>query len=357
VLALAGELAGRAEPGARALLLYPAGLEFIVALFACLAAGLVAVPATMADRRRAATRLRTLLDDADPALVLTASDCAGTVAAALAQAGGPPRACVCTDSVGGQAGIRLAQPEGDALAFLQYTSGSISQPRGVEVTHANLAANVEAIGRTFGFGPHSVMVSWLPLFHDMGLVGSVVTPAALGFRSVLMAPALFLRQPAHWLHAISDYRATCAGAPNFGWDLCASRVTEELKAGLELSCLEVAYNGSEPVRAATLRRFATAFAGCALAGRRRQAGCGRVRRRHPVLRAGHRFAGHGADRAGTGAAHCVARAAGVAVRFPDRARAGRVPGGAALPACAWWRVSAARQRRGKIGVLPIRITP
>jgi acyl-CoA synthetase (AMP-forming)/AMP-acid ligase II/alkylation response protein AidB-like acyl-CoA dehydrogenase/acyl carrier protein len=263
VLALAGRLAGRAGPGARALLLYPSGLEFIVAFFACLAAGLVAVPATMADRRRASTRLRALLQDADPALVLTASDCAGAVTASLAQAGAGTRPCLCTDGDHGEpAGLRLPQVDASAIALLQYTSGSTAQPRGVEVTHGNLAANVEAIGEAFGFGPDCVMVSWLPLFHDMGLVGSVLAPLALGFRSVLMAPIQFLRQPVRWLRAISDYRATCAGAPNFGWDLCVSRVGEDQRAGLDLSSLQVAYNGSEPVRASTLRRFAHAFAPC-----------------------------------------------------------------------------------------------
>jgi acyl-CoA synthetase (AMP-forming)/AMP-acid ligase II/alkylation response protein AidB-like acyl-CoA dehydrogenase/acyl carrier protein len=258
----AGMLALRAQPGDRALLLYPPGLDFIVAFYACLCAGLVAVPATMADRRRASTRLRALLDDADPALVLTATDSHGAVAAALAQAGRAGLPCVRTDLPASAVTLALPPVEGAMTAFLQYTSGSTAQPRGVEVTHENIAANVEAIRRAFGFGPASVMVNWLPLFHDMGLVGSVIAPLAIGFRCVLMSPALFQRQPARWLRAISDYRGTCAGAPDFGWDYCIGRVGEEQKAGLDLSSLEVAYSGSEPVRAATLRRFAAAFASC-----------------------------------------------------------------------------------------------
>jgi acyl-CoA synthetase (AMP-forming)/AMP-acid ligase II/alkylation response protein AidB-like acyl-CoA dehydrogenase/acyl carrier protein len=258
---LAGALAARLAPGARAVLLYPPGLEFIVAFFACLRAGVVAVPATLSHRRRGSRRLPALLADADPALVLTESSSHGAVAACLDDAG-QLCACLCTDLVDAFAGGALPVEDPQAIAFLQYTSGSTGQPKGVEVSHANIAANVEAIRAAFGFGSQSVMASWLPLFHDMGLVGSVLAPALIGFRSVLMAPASFLKQPARWLQAISHYRATCAGAPDFGWDYCARRVGADARAGLDLSGLALAYNGSEPVRAATLNAFAAAFAGC-----------------------------------------------------------------------------------------------
>jgi acyl-CoA synthetase (AMP-forming)/AMP-acid ligase II/alkylation response protein AidB-like acyl-CoA dehydrogenase/acyl carrier protein len=242
-------------------LLYPAGLEFIVAYFACLRARVVAVPATMSHRRHGSRRLPALLADADPALVLTESGWAHAVGACLEQSDAQC-AWVCTDRLDVAGPVTLAPAELSATAFLQYTSGSTAQPKGVEVTHANIAANVEAIRRAFGFDERSVMVSWLPLFHDMGLIGSVLAPAAVGFRCVLMAPATFLKQPVRWLQAIARYRGTCAGAPNFGWDYCARRVSEEQKAALDLSSLAVAYNGSEPVRAATLRAFAGAFARC-----------------------------------------------------------------------------------------------
>jgi acyl-CoA synthetase (AMP-forming)/AMP-acid ligase II len=109
-----------------------------------------------------------------------------------------------------------------------------------------------------------VMVSWLPLFHDMGLIGSIVAPMMVGFRAVLMAPGAFLKNPAMWLEAITRYRGTCAGAPNFGWDYCAKKIGLEAKARFDLSSLRVAYNGSEPVRASTLRAFVDAFAGCGM---------------------------------------------------------------------------------------------
>ena len=258
--ALAGRLAREAAPGERALLLYPPGLAFVTAFFACLRAGLVAVPAPLPRRSEGERRLRALLVDADPALALAMREAAPGLA--FVMDGGRTR-LLCTDALPG-APAQLPMVAPDALAFIQYTSGSTMAPRGVEVGHASLAANVAMIRAAFGFDADSVMVSWLPPFHDMGLVGSIVTPVSVGFRSVLMAPATFLRQPQRWLEAIHAYRATCAGAPDFAWDLCARRATPEDKARLDLSCLTVAYNGAEPVRAATVRRLFAAFAECGL---------------------------------------------------------------------------------------------
>lgn len=258
--ALAGLLAREAAPGERALLLYPPGLAFVVAFFACLRAGLVAVPAPLPRRHGGAAHLRALLVDADPALALAMREAAPLLAPAMD--GGRTR-LLCTDTVEGRP-APLPEVAGDALAFIQYTSGSTMAPRGVEVGHASLAANIAMIRAAFGFDADSVMVSWLPPFHDMGLVGSIVTPVGVGFRSVLMAPATFLRQPLRWLEAIHAYRATCAGAPDFAWDLCARRLTPADRARLDLSSLTVAYNGAEPVRAATVRRLFAAFADCGL---------------------------------------------------------------------------------------------
>ncbi|WP_137173849.1 AMP-binding protein [Massilia sp. HP4] len=260
--ALAGLLVHEAAPGERALLLYPPGLAFVTAFFACLRAGLVAVPAPLPRRHGGAAHLRALMVDADPALALAMREAAPALAPALD--GGRTR-LLCTDAVEGwPAPGPLPAIAGDAPAFIQYTSGSTMAPRGVEVGHASLAANVAMIRAAFGFDADSVMVSWLPPFHDMGLVGSIVTPVSVGFRSVLMAPATFLRQPLRWLEAIHAYRATCAGAPDFAWDLCARRLTQDDKARLDLSSLTVAYNGAEPVRAATVRRLFAAFAECGL---------------------------------------------------------------------------------------------
>jgi len=259
---LAGHLLGQAGPGARMLLLYPSGLDFITAWYACLLAGMIAVPASVPHKSRASRRLQALLADADPALVLTRDDCLGAVRASLALAGHGARRCLATDTLDLPPRLDdaiLPQVTPAMTAFLQYTSGSTGQPKGVEVTHGNLAANADAIRIAFGFTPASVMVSWLPLFHDMGLIGSVVAPMAVGFRAVLMAPAAFLKNPRMWLDAITRYHGTCTGAPNFGWDYCVKKIGPQARAGLDLSSLAVAYNGSEPVRAATLRSFVDAF--------------------------------------------------------------------------------------------------
>lgn len=258
--ALAGLLAREAAPGERALLLFAPGLAFVIAFFACLRAGLVAVPAPLPRRHGGGTALRALVLDADPRLVLTMREAAPQLAPLL---DGAAVRLLCTDALAGPP-APLPGLGPTPLAFVQYTSGSTMAPRGVEVSHASLAANVGMIRSAFGFDAGSTMVSWLPPFHDMGLVGSIVTPACVGFRSVLMAPAVFLRQPARWLQAIALYRATCAGAPDFAWDLCARRATAHDKAGLDLSCLRVAYNGAEPVRAATVRRLFAEFAECGL---------------------------------------------------------------------------------------------
>lgn len=256
--ALGGALSTLAGPGERAMLLYPPGLDFVVAFFACLRAGVVAVPAPL-PRKHGSGHFAALLRDAAPALVLSTREAASTLAPQLE---GQTACLICTD--GFEADYAAPGVARTALAFIQYTSGSTSAPKGVEVSHANLAANIEAIGEAFGFHRDSVMASWLPPFHDMGLVGSIVAPAALGFRSVLMAPTTFLRQPLRWLEAIVAHGATCAGAPDFAWDLCARRYQAGPGPALDLSRLELAYNGAEPVRAATLRRMIEAFAGCGL---------------------------------------------------------------------------------------------
>lgn len=262
---LAATLATHAPAGARALLLYPAGLEFITVYFACLMASIIAVPATIPHKTRASRRLKALLEDADPLLILTRSDCEPAIRASLSLVDAANRQCLSSDTLA-LTGVppSLAQVEPEMTAFLQYTSGSTALPKGLEITHRNIASNVAAIRVGFGFTPDTVMVSWLPLFHDMGLIGSVIAPMHVGFHCILMAPAAFLKSPALWLEAVSTWRGTCAGAPDFGWDYCARKISDEQKGRLDLSSLAVAYNGSEPVRATTLRSFSAAFAVCGM---------------------------------------------------------------------------------------------
>jgi acyl-CoA synthetase (AMP-forming)/AMP-acid ligase II/7-keto-8-aminopelargonate synthetase-like enzyme/acyl carrier protein len=262
--ALAAHLMQYARPGDRAILLYPSGMEFIVAFLACLRAGVVAVPANAPRKERHLSRLLGIFNDCAPRLVLTT----GQIVPLLASVPDfvPGGACILTteskafQSPGGES--QFPSIDADTIAFLQYTSGSTGDPKGVIVTNANLAANEEAIESSFGHSPKSVQVGWLPLFHDMGLVGNVLQPLYVGYHSVLMSPESFLRAPARWLRAISEFRATTSGAPNFAYDHCARVVSEAEKQGLNLSSWQVAFNGAEPVRASTLDNFQRAFASC-----------------------------------------------------------------------------------------------
>jgi acyl-CoA synthetase (AMP-forming)/AMP-acid ligase II len=148
----------------------------------------------------------------------------------------------------------------DTLALLQYTSGSTADPKGVEISHGNLLHNSAYISRLFKFDTNGVTVCWLPAFHDMGLTNGIIQPVYHGRPCYLMPAVAFLMQPIRWLQAISRYKATISGGPNFAYELCTRRITSEQRDGLDLSSWDVAYNGAEPVRADTMRRFATMFA-------------------------------------------------------------------------------------------------
>jgi amino acid adenylation domain-containing protein len=274
-----GELDGRARaiaaalretvpPGGRALLLYPPGLEFVAAFFGCLYAGVVAVPAyppRLNDRSQ--SRLRSIARDAEPAAALTVS----VIAAAAGElAGRVPELArsrwIATDALPpDRASPDLPEPDPSSIAFLQYTSGSTADPKGVMVTHANLVHNERMIGEAFGMDEESVVVGWLPVYHDMGLIGNVLQPLHAGARCVLMPPVSFLQRPRRWLEAIHRYRGTTSGGPNFAYELCLRKASPE---GLDLSSWRLAFNGAEPVRASTLERFTEAFAP---AGFRREA--------------------------------------------------------------------------------------
>ena len=258
--ALAHTLLAHAKPGDRALLLYPSGLEFITAFVACLYAGIIPVPATTPRKNRSVERLRAIFGDSTPRLILTTSDIILTVTKTFPRMSGA--VCIATDIVTAKrAGERDDLPASapDRVAFLQYTSGSTGTPKGVIVTHENLAANALTLQEGLGLSSKSVNVGWLPLFHDMGLIGNVLTALYVGFPCVLMLPGAFLQRPLMWLQAITKYRGTMVGGPNFGWDYCARVITDEEKAGLDLSSIVTAYNGSEPVRAGTLENFYKAF--------------------------------------------------------------------------------------------------
>lgn len=253
--------------GHRALLAYPHGLEFITGLFGCLYAGCVAVP-TQPPHRRTLDRFRAIVADAGASVVLSAAPgvahCRATPGAGSEPAESEPLIrWLATDEIPDALADRWRATDiaPETLAMLQYTSGSISAPKGVMLTHANLIANTRAIREAFGMGRDSGLF-WLPLHHDMGLVGAVLEPLLAGVSSSLMSPAAFLRRPAAWLEAISERRATISGGPNFAYDLCVRRITDEQRATLDLSCWSLAFVGAEPIRPETLERFAAAFAPC-----------------------------------------------------------------------------------------------
>jgi amino acid adenylation domain-containing protein/non-ribosomal peptide synthase protein (TIGR01720 family) len=259
---IAAHLQAQGAAGERALLLYPPGLEFVAAFLGCLYAGVVAVPAYPPRSARTLPRLLAVAADARPRFALTES----TLLPQL-RAMGPGAAAfdaltlVATDVLDPAAADAWRQPAvtAESLAFLQYTSGSTAAPKGVMVSHRNLLHNEEMIRRAFGQSARSVVVGWLPLYHDMGLIGCVLQPLYLGARAVLMSPVAFLQRPARWLQAISRYRATTSGGPNFAYELCASHIDDEERSRLDLASWEVAFNGAEPVRAETLERFARRF--------------------------------------------------------------------------------------------------
>lgn len=262
--AIAAHLQNSGMAGERALLLYPPGLDYLEAFFGCLYAGVVAVPAYPPARRQW-QRLQSVIADSRPSAVLTITELALRYADDMTELskryGAKP---IVTDTLAADEAEHWRKPvlTPDSLAFLQYTSGSTGDPKGVMVSHGNLLANQQAIRHGFGHNRQTIVVGWLPLYHDMGLIGNILQPLYLGSTAVLMPPMAFLEKPVRWLQAISAYRASTSGGPNFAYDLCARKVTEEQKRHLDLSCWSLAFNGSEPVYARSLQRFTDAFAEC-----------------------------------------------------------------------------------------------
>ncbi|HEY3999255.1 MAG TPA: beta-ketoacyl synthase N-terminal-like domain-containing protein, partial [Candidatus Xenobia bacterium] len=253
---VASHLASHAAPGERALLLYPSGLEFLPAFFGCLYAQVVAVPLPLPRPSQVSRRLQGVVGDAQPVAVLTSRQALPRVERIREL---QDLRIVATDDVTEPATCSFQPPAADRLAYLQYTSGSISSPRGVMVTHLNLASNLRMLQAAWQHPAGQFLVSWLPLFHDMGLVTKPLLATWVGAPCALMAPTAFLTRPIRWLRAISQYRAHTSGAPNFGYDLCLRKTTPSDRAELDLSTWRVAFNGAEPVQPQTLERIAEAF--------------------------------------------------------------------------------------------------
>ena len=260
--AVAARLTQRGRIGDRALLLFGPGLDFIIAYFGCLVAGVIAVPMMIPRRNSALDSSATILADCSPRFVITNAHLRDARPDILERFQGRETEWLFLDpelerSVDRNQLLLISGPED--IAFLQYTSGSTSDPKGVMVTHGNLIENLEMIRQTLGNTQQSTYASWVPLYHDMGLILNVLQSLYLGSLCILLAPVTFIQRPLKWLRAIHDYRAEVAGAPNFAFDLCVQRFRADQVEGLDLSCWKLAFNAAEPVRADTIERFTATF--------------------------------------------------------------------------------------------------
>ena len=259
---IAGALAAAGLSGRPVLIALPQGLDFVRCFLACLIAGAIATPTPFPVERRSAARAASIMRAARPAAVVTTSAALAVKSrsACFVRAEGPP--CPLLDVGDLRAGAQHVGPQAsqDRIAFLQFTSGSVSQPKGVAITLGNIAGNLRMIAEAFRADEATSLVSWLPLHHDMGLIGCVLEPLFLGADCTLMSPLAFLQKPIRWLRALETFGANTAGSPNFGYELCARQVSDAEARKLDLSRWKLAFCGSEPIRPAAQRRFAERFA-------------------------------------------------------------------------------------------------
>ena len=259
---IATRLQSLIPPGARALLLYPQGLDFITAFLGCLSAGIIAVPAYPPKRNQKISRLIGIIENSQPQIILTTSSLLENIQLKIKDfLELSVTQFLATDNLNNDEDFEFYLPEisGDTLAFLQYTSGSTGSPKGVMISHDNIAHNSVYIQKAFQLTEKSVSVTWLPSFHDMGLIDGIIQPLYTGFLGVVMSPESFLKNPIVWLQAITKYRATHSGGPNLGYELCVRRITPEQQKTLDLSSWVSAYNGAEPIRRKTLDNFSDKF--------------------------------------------------------------------------------------------------
>jgi acyl-CoA synthetase (AMP-forming)/AMP-acid ligase II len=257
-------LRGSIARGERAVMLYPPGIDYIVAFFACQYAGIIAVPSYPPFSQRTLAQFVSVMQDADPKRILSTKIVADGVKSLIS---GERQQQICPEwmwmytddleTVGGDPAVTTYD-----ISFLQYTSGSTSKPKGVMLTHGNLLHNLSLIHQCFGHHAGSRGVIWLPPYHDMGLIGGILQPLYAGFPVYLFSPLSFLKKPLRWLQAISRYRATTSGGPNFAYELCIRKITPDQRKDLDLSSWDLAFNGAEPIQPSTLDRFSESFREC-----------------------------------------------------------------------------------------------
>ncbi|MBQ0755043.1 MAG: AMP-binding protein [Gammaproteobacteria bacterium] len=256
---VAGFLVDRVKKGDRVAICCSPSLDFIRAYIACLYAGVVAVPTYPPARSADWERLSNILKDSGCVAIMTDDLIAQSLRDRLGESERSIPVYAVSECVANAQMRELPETSADDVAFLQYTSGSTGNPKGVVVTHANLMANENAVCKAFGHDDESDLLGWLPMYHDMGLIGIALQPLYLGTTSTLMSPQTFLKSPLSWLKAISQYRPHTSGAPNFAFELCLKAAEQEDLEGLDLSSWRVAFNGAEPIDADTMIRFAEYF--------------------------------------------------------------------------------------------------
>lgn len=260
--AIAASLTQQGLYGQNVLLMYHSGLEFISAFFGCLYAGVTAIPVYPPKKNSHATRLDAIISSSYAKAILTTEKIETMKKGSSESLESLP--WITTDSVNTEEANHYKRPKLNVTdtAFLQYTSGSTSAPKGVMVTHENIMENERMIKAAFEHDANSIVVGWLPIFHDMGLIGNLLQPAYAGIPYIQMSPKAFLEKPVRWLHAISKYKATTSGGPNFAFEHCIHKIKDEELDGLDLSSWKVAFNGAEPIQSHTLKRFSEKFAAC-----------------------------------------------------------------------------------------------
>src|ERR1700730_10003868 len=259
---VAARLIREGQPGDRALLLFPPGLDFIIAYFGCLLAGVIPVPMMLPRRNSSLDSSASIVADCTPRFVMTNTHLRIARTDVIERFSRPQMQWLMVDEAGEEPNDQeraLPVLGPDDIAFLQYTSGSTSDPKGVMVTHGNLIENLEMIRLTLGNTGRSTYASWVPLYHDMGLILNVLQSLYLGSLCVLLAQVTFIQRPLSWLRAIHQYRAEVTAAPNFAFDLCVQRFRADQMQNVDLSSWKLAVNAAEPVRADTIERFTATF--------------------------------------------------------------------------------------------------
>ncbi|HTG71066.1 MAG TPA: fatty acyl-AMP ligase [Candidatus Udaeobacter sp.] len=260
-MAVAAAMNGEGKRHVAALLLYPPGIDFVVGFMGCLYAGVIAIPAYPPHFRRPTPRLDSIITDSGATIALTTESMMMDIQAHLDPSSRISHLnLLATDRLKGMNQYACAPCSGNKLAFLQYTSGSTGNPKGVMVTHGNLIHNMSLIAAYFRLSPQTKIVNWLPAYHDMGLIGQLLMSLMLGCELVYMSPVNFMQKPIRWLKAITRYGATYSGAPNFAYELCVNKFNPGTDSDIDLSSWALAFNGAEPVREDTLRRFVETFA-------------------------------------------------------------------------------------------------